>query len=69
MAGRTLAPGTDYLTIFRVTGAVAWMAYGFAVIQDAIWFGRPWSSVIKTLFDAFVYALLTAGVFGWLWPR
>ncbi len=68
VAGRTLTPGAEYLAVFRLTGVVAWAAYGFAVIQDAIWFGRPWSSVIKALFDAFVYALLTAGVFGWLWP-
>ena len=68
VAGRTLTPDAEYLAVFRLTGVVAWAAYGFAVIQDAIWFGRPWSSVIKALFDAFVYALLTAGVFGWLWP-
>ena len=67
VASRTLAPGSDYLAVFRVIGTVAWLAYGAAVIQDAIWFGRPWSSVIKSVFDALVYALLTAGVFGWLW--
>ena len=68
VASRTLAPGSDYLAVFRVVGTVTWLAYGTAVIQDAIWFGRPWSSVVKSVFDALVYALLTAGVFGWLWP-
>lgn len=68
VAGRTLAPGADYLEVFRITSVVAWLAYGFAVIPDAIWFGRPWSSIVKTLVDALAYALLTAGVFGWLWP-
>jgi hypothetical protein len=67
VTGRTLAPGSDYLTVFRVVCTVTWLAYGTAVIQDAIWFGRPWLSVVKSLFDALVYALLTAGVFGWLW--
>lgn len=67
VASRTLAPGSEYLAVFRVVATVTWLAYGTAVIQDAIWFGRPWSSVIKSLFDALVYALVTAGVFGWLW--
>ena len=67
VASRTLAPGSDYLAVFRVVGTVTWLAYGAAVIQDSIWFGRPWSSVSKSVFDALVYALVTAGVFGWLW--
>jgi len=68
VASRSLAPDADYLGVFRLTGVVAWLGYGFAVIPDAIWFGRPWSGVAKTLADALLYALLTAGVFGWLWP-
>ncbi len=68
LASRTLDSGGDYLEVFRVTGTVAWLAYGTAVVPDAIWFGRPWSGVIKGLLDALVYALLTAGFFGWLWP-
>lgn len=68
VAGRTLGPGAAYLEVFRVTGTVAWVAYGFAYVQEGIWFGRPWSFVFKQLFDAFLYALVTAGAFGWLWP-
>ncbi len=69
VASRALAPGADYLAVFQLTGTVAWLAYGFAIIPDAIWFGRTWSSVFKTIADALVYGLLTAGVFGWLWPN
>lgn len=68
LAGRTLAPGAEYLEVFRVTGTVAWVAYGAAYVQEGIWFGRPWSFVFKNLLDALLYGLLTAGVFGWLWP-
>jgi hypothetical protein len=68
LTGRTLSPGTEYLTVFRVAGTTAWLAYGAASVTDAIWFGRPWSSVVKTLIDALIYGMLTAGVFGWLWP-
>ena len=69
VASRTLAPEAEYLTVFRLTGTVAWLAYGTGVIPDAVRFGRPWSAVAKHLIDALAYGLLTAGVFGWLWPR
>lgn len=63
---RTIVPDTDYLEVFRVSGTVAFIAYGIAYIQDSIWFGRPWSITLKSLLDALIYALLTGGVFGWL---
>ncbi len=69
VAGRTLAPDTDYLSVFRLAGTVAWLAYGFSRIPESIWSGLPWSQQVKGLIDALVYAMLTAGAFGWLWPR
>jgi hypothetical protein len=69
LASRTLAPGTHYLQVFRVVGAVSFLAYGFGSIPLGIWMGKPWSSVIKDLADALIYGLLSAGIFGWLWPR
>jgi hypothetical protein len=63
---RTVAVDADYLTVYRVAGTVAWIAYGIAYVQDSIWFGRPWSLTLKGMFDALIYALLTGGVFGWL---
>jgi hypothetical protein len=69
LASRTLAPGTHYLQVFRVVGAVSFLAYGFGSIPMAIWMGKPWSSVAKELADALIYGLLSGGVFGWLWPR
>ena len=68
VAGRTLPPGAAYLDVFQITGTVAWAAYGVAYVGDSIWFGRPWSFSVKMVFDALLYGLLTAGVFGWLWP-
>lgn len=69
VAGRTLAPGTSYLAVFRVAGTVAFLGYVGAQAVDAIWRGQPWRTTVKNYFDGLVYGLLTAGVFGWLWPR
>ena len=68
VASRTLGAGTDYLQVFRVTGTVAFLAYGFAHIQCSSWFRLKWSTTFKSVFDALVYGLVTAGMFGWLWP-
>lgn len=68
VAGRGLAPGAAYLDVFQVAGAAALLGYSAALIPSAIWIGRSWSSVIKEVIDGVVYGLLTAGIFGWLWP-
>jgi hypothetical protein len=63
-----LAETSEYMHVFRMTGAVAFVAYGIGTMQESIWRGIPWSGTIKHVFDGLIYALLTAGVFGWLWP-
>lgn len=68
VAGRALGPGESYLAVFRMTGTAAFLGYTVAGWQQSIWFYRPWSTTVKNTFDGLVYALLTAGAFGWLWP-
>jgi hypothetical protein len=63
-----LKADAEYLEVFRVTGTVAVMAYCLGFIPGAIWFGRSMRSVAMDVVDGVVYALLTAGFFGWLWP-
>jgi hypothetical protein len=69
IAGHTLEPGANYLEVFRVVGAVAFMAYGVGTLANGIWKGEPWGMVIKEVIDGLIYGLLTAGTFGWLWPK
>ena len=68
IAGRALGPGADYLAVFRFVGCTAFVGYSIGLIQNSIWYGRKWSATCKSMFDGLIYALLTAGVFGWLWP-
>lgn len=69
LAGHVLAPGTSYPAVFRVVGTTAFLAYGLGRLSDGIWKGQTWSATIKEVIDGLIYGLLTAGTFGWLWPR
>jgi hypothetical protein len=69
LTGRTLPRGTDYLAVFRVAGTAAFLAYGLGQLSNGIWKGQRWSATIKEVLDGLIYGLLTAGTFGWLWPR
>jgi hypothetical protein len=50
-------------------GATGFLAYGLGTIPESIWMGKPWKVTWKGVLDGLVYALVTAGTFGWLWPR
>ncbi len=69
LTGHTVASGAHYLAVFRVAGTAAFLAYGLGGLPNGIWRGQTLSMIIKDLIDGLVYALLTAGTFGWLWPR
>ena len=68
LTGRALGPGANYLEVFRFVGTVSFGAYSLALLQNSIWYGRSWSSTLKSVVDGFVFATVTAGTFGWLWP-
>ena len=69
VAGRALPVGAVYLQVFRFVGTVAFVGYSLALWQFSIWYNRSWSTTVKATMDGLIYALLTAGTFGWLWPR
>jgi hypothetical protein len=69
IAGRALPPGAPYPQVFRFAGATAFVGYALALWQNTIWYGRAWTTTAKSTFDGLIYALLTGGIFGWLWPR
>lgn len=69
VTSRAVGTGDDYLAVFRFSGVTAFTGYSIALAQNSIWYKRRWSTTLKSMFDGFVYALLTAGAFGWLWPN
>lgn len=58
-----------YLAVFRIAGAVAFLAYAGAQWPQSIWMRRSWSTTVKCTIDGLAYGLVTAGTFAWLWPR
>jgi Flp pilus assembly protein TadB len=69
VAAHAIPVGAPYLHVFRVVGAVGFLAYAASQVQQSIWWGKPWRNTWKDVFDGLVYGLVTAGTFGWLWPR
>ncbi|HWE52114.1 MAG TPA: hypothetical protein VG273_20135 [Bryobacteraceae bacterium] len=69
VSGRAVGPGGSYLQVFRFAGATAFISYSLGLWQMSIWYCRSWTTTLKSTIDGLIYALLTAGTFGWLWPR
>ena len=69
VASRALLPHANYLEVFRFAGTAAFLTYAGALWPMSIWYRRAWSTTIKSTIDGLIYAGLTAGTFGWLWPR
>ena len=68
LGSATLDAGAAYLEVFQVVGCAAFLGYVGAMIPYSIWFNVSWGLTIKNGVDGLVYGLLTAGIFGWLWP-
>jgi len=69
LAAHTVGHGAPYRHVFRVVGSAAFLAYGIGTLANGIWKSFPWKMVLFETFDGLIYSLLTAGTFGWLWPR
>jgi hypothetical protein len=68
VAGTALGPEAQYLEVFRLTSTVAFAGYALALWQGWIWYSRSITYTLLSTLDGFIYALLTGGIFGWLWP-
>jgi hypothetical protein len=69
VTSKALQPGADYKVVFKFVAAIAFAANSIGLWQMSIWYRRSWVVTFKSTIDGLIYALLTAGCFGWLWPR
>ena len=68
VSGLALGPGAEFMAVFRIVSVAAFMGYALAHAQDAIWMSQGWPATARSMIDGLIYALLTGGAFGWLWP-
>ena len=64
----SLGTGAEYLQVFQVTGTAAFLGHSGSHFTNSIWYGASWRVSWVRAAEGLVYGLLTAGVFGWLWP-
>jgi hypothetical protein len=69
ITGILVVPGAIFAAVFRITATAAFLVYGLGVLPGVIWKGQAWGMTIKELIDGVIYALITAAIFAWLWPR
>ena len=69
MCSKAEGIGVDYKVVFKFVAGIAFGAYAIGLWQMSIWYQRPWLVTLKSTIDGVIYACLTAGTFGWLWPR
>ena len=69
VTGRALGQGSPYLSVFRFAGVSSFLGYALALWSEHIWFWRSFRVTFTSTIDGLLYALVTAGTFGWLWPQ
>lgn len=68
LARLALPAGAACGTVFRFTSTAAIGFFVLGGIPNALFMGRSGRSVLMDTIDGVAYGLLTAAVFGWLWP-
>lgn len=61
--------GTGFGRVIQVLATAGILAYALNWGHATIWFGKPFKVAMKEAFDGLVMALVTAAIFGWLWPH
>jgi hypothetical protein len=69
VALHALPVGARFTAVFRIAGVTSFLGYSAALWQMAIWYRRSLGTTVRATVDGLIYAGLTAGTFGWLWPR
>lgn len=64
-----IGPQQPYPRVFKYVAMTSFIGYTFALWQMWIWYWRSAMLTLKSSLDGVIYALITAGVFVWLWPH
>ncbi len=69
LASVALPKSAEFAKVFQVVGTAGILAYSFAFIPSAIWFGAYRRTIVMSIFDGIVYGAITGGIFAWRWPH
>ena len=68
ITGLALAPGAEYMEVFRISAAVGIMCYCLGSFPYDVFTGRRLRPMLNCFIDGVVFALITGGIFGTFWP-
>jgi hypothetical protein len=68
IASRALQPGAEYLRVSQLASCTAFAAYALGQWPQTIWYKKSAAATIRNTIDSLLYAFLTGGTLGWLWP-
>ena len=69
IASKMVPAGASFLAICRPVSVLTFVAYAAGSVSDFIWMGKPAGNMVREVIDAFIYGLVTALVFAFLWPK
>lgn len=68
VATLSVTPSVEFIVVFRFIMIISFITFGYGLIPESIWMGRPWATCLRYLLDALIYAVIVAATFAWLWP-
>ena len=69
LASVALPKPAAFAKVFQVVGTAGILAYSFAFIPNAIWFGAYKRTIVASFIDGIVFGLVTGAIFAWRWPH
>jgi len=61
-------PGAHTHTVFHHIAVISLLSYAMGAVPMSIWYDRKWSTTLRTVVDAVVYAAATGWIFSMMWP-
>lgn len=68
LASIALPKGATFSKAFQFVGIAGVLAYSFAFIPSALWFGAYKRTIFLSVLDGLIYGAITGAIFAWRWP-
>lgn len=69
VVGTFMPPGGNTHAVFHHVAVITFLTYAMGAVPLSIWYGRKWSTTLKTAVDSLLYALATGWIFALMWPK